>query len=67
MSSCERCWTDSMGEPTRYRELVKVRECTPEEQAGRLAKDCPQCGRRTIHQYTGICMVGDCKTEIKKS
>ena len=26
------------------------------EQAGPDAKDCPACGRRTIHQHCAVCM-----------
>ena len=28
MPSCEKCWEDSGGNPDRYRELIKKRECT---------------------------------------
>lgn len=71
MSSCEKCWRDSMraensdGEcgPTAYHRLLAERKgnpCTPEEQAGPDAARCPQCKRMALHQYTGECMAG-CK------
>lgn len=67
MASCEKCWSDAGidarllgGEKAeRYGELIEKRKanpCTPEEQAGPDAEVCPQCDRRTIHQWTGECM-----------
>lgn len=56
MSACEHCWAEAGGDVDRYGELLKVRECTPEEQAGPDAKACPNCGRMTLHQFTGECM-----------
>jgi len=55
MSSCEACWKDSGGDVNLYQKLVKERTCTPEEQAGPQAEECPRCHRRTLHQYTGTC------------
>ncbi len=55
MASCEKCWKDSGGDPDKYRELLKSRYCTPEEQAGIYASVCPTCNRKTIHQYARIC------------
>ena len=56
MSSCERCWREAGGDPDRYSELLKINECTPEEQAGgRDASICEGCGRKTIHLYTKKC------------
>lgn len=60
MSSCEKCWVDAGGDVGLYQELVERRGrfalCTPEDQAGPGAEDCPKCGRRTLHQITGECM-----------
>lgn len=67
MSSCEKCWRDSASEritghgPT-YSDLMeqrKSRPCTPEQQAGEEAGDCPVCGRKTMHQFTSELMC-DC-------
>ncbi|KKL23902.1 hypothetical protein LCGC14_2420720 [marine sediment metagenome] len=56
MSSCERCWSESRMY-SNYSELIKrTPSCTPEEQAGPGAIVCPQCQRKTVHQYTGECM-----------
>ena len=60
MASCEKCWTDSRGATEEYMRLIKVRTCTPEDQAGVDAKVCPDCGCRTIHQLAGVCMVPGC-------
>jgi len=54
---------DAMGEPSRsqadhYAERVKAHTCTPEEQAGEFASECPKCKRKTLHQYTEECMAG---------
>ena len=63
MSICAKCWTDSKASddpPARYIELIEQRTgdlaCTPEEQAGPDATECPGCKRRTCHQVTGECM-----------
>lgn len=65
MPSCERCWRDAhSGYPyvdvaERYAELIAERRetpCTPEQQAGPDAWNCPKCDRRTIHQWCGVCM-----------
>ncbi len=39
MSSCEKCWVEAgnnmTGDKAReYQRLIKIRDCTPEEQAG---------------------------------
>ncbi len=60
MASCERCWREAGGNPALYQELIARRNCTPEEQAGRGAGECPVCGRRTIHQYVHVCMNPQC-------
>ena len=69
MSSCEKCWADSGG-GGEYSRLMYEREsagriCTPEEQAGRDADLCPECNRKTIHQYTGEPMCG-CKAGLEE-
>jgi len=67
MVSCEKCWRDAhRGGPCedvakQYAELIEERKdtpCTPEEQAGEDATECPTCGRRVRHQHTGQCMAG---------
>ena len=55
MGSCEKCWRDAGGDAFRYRELLQEQKCSPEEQAGPEAKHCPDCGRQSIHMYTGMC------------
>ena len=57
MASCERCWYRSRGNVDRYHELLRTEACTPEQQAGPDALWCPECGRRTWHQYAGVCTV----------
>ena len=61
MSSCEKCWEDAGGNSDRYTELVRARNCTPEEQAGDSADDCPECKRKCLHQYTHRCMNKGCE------
>lgn len=57
MSACEKCWADAGGDSDEYRRLIEVREpCTPEQQAGLDASECPDCNRLAIHQHTGECM-----------
>jgi hypothetical protein len=63
VSSCEKCWTDSRGVNMPYDLLVKRRDadgrtCTPEQQAGPGADECPVCKRWTLHQHTGQPMCG---------
>jgi hypothetical protein len=68
MPSCERCWTDSalaryMGDTDAYYQLVEQRGptgCTPEQQAGPDATECPRCRRMTQHQHCQVCMVPGC-------
>jgi len=57
MSSCEKCWREAKGITEEYINLIKSRECTPEEQAGWYATVCPNCKRKTVHQYTMQCLV----------
>lgn len=67
MPACEKCWSDansgSVAGPVeqylRYERVLRERRphpCTPEEQAGPDAGDCPACGRRTLHQHCAVCM-----------
>jgi hypothetical protein len=64
MPSCEKCWGDAYTRSVMsgqeqadiYAELLLVRNCTPEEQAGDEATRCPTCKRMTIHAVTGECM-----------
>lgn len=66
MSTCEKCWVDSYDPYTgheRYFELSRERtaagrQCTPEEQAGPGAEQCPACQRMSLHQYTREPMCG---------
>lgn len=68
MASCEKCWREAGGDAERYGELMRTKPtaCTPEEQAGWAAGDCPDCKRRTVHQFANICMAcGWRKGEIR--
>lgn len=58
MSSCEKCWSDAGGDGDRYRNLLLGASCTPEQQAGPYARECPWCSRMTLHQHTGEPMCG---------
>lgn len=62
MSACEKCWADSQfgADYHRLLEERKANPCTPEQQAGPSATECPECHRLTLHQYTGEPMCG-CK------
>lgn len=63
MSVCEKCWRDSRWYDN-YRQLLEERKdtpCTPEQQAGPDAEQCPACKRMTLHQITGEPMCG-CNT-----
>lgn len=63
MASCEKCWEAAHREArltdgdvvTIYRRLLQRNDCSLEEQAGEAARPC-SCGRRTVHQYAGICL-----------
>jgi len=62
MASCEKCWQDAGGDPGRYSQLLEDRGgltggCTPEQQAGPDASECPNCKRMTVHQHAHVCMV----------
>jgi hypothetical protein len=71
MSACERCWRDSRWAENfgdgAYAKLVAQRNgiiddrCTPEEQAGPDATECPACKRKTVHQHTHLCQTPGCK------
>lgn len=52
--------TDVAAEYARLIEARKLTPCTPEEQAGPDATQCPTCHRLTLHQHTGEPMCG-CK------
>lgn len=56
MAGCERCWARARGHPDRYLELLAESDCSLEDQAGPDATRCGACGRRTVHQYAGVCM-----------
>lgn len=70
MPSCEKCWRDSRlaeasGVELAYSKLVAERTasglvCTPEDQAGEGATECPRCRRRTVHQHAKVCMTQGC-------
>ena len=70
MPSCEKCWADSRmthnDDGIAYTRLLHERQergetCTPEEQAGPDAGECPKCHRMTMHQHCrDVCMAG-CK------
>ena len=57
MACCEKCWKLADGRLDAYNLLIKTKKCTPEEQAGKDATDCPICVRRTVHQYAKFCVV----------
>ena len=75
MSSCEKCWSDAHGDPyvsvaERYQALIEERRatpCSPEEQAGPDAGQCPRCLRHTLHQHTHECMVPECLPGVPAS
>ena len=69
MPSCEKCWSDAHTQYTvmtgtvadEYSRLITGRDetghtCTPEQQAGEEAAECPECGRRAVHQWCKVCM-----------
>ncbi len=66
MSACEKCWKDAhlyagLSVTDEYQRLINERKdnpCTPEEQAGDDAKECPSCKRMTVHQHTDEPMCG---------
>jgi hypothetical protein len=60
MASCEKCWEEAGGDPDYYHHLLRVNNCTPEEQAGEGADECPRCHRRTIHCLTLECVNPQC-------
>jgi len=72
MPSCEKCWNDSRGHhrSDAYSNLVAERDaskhvCTPEQQAGYGADECPVCKRKSIHIYCGVCMNYKCSAHLK--
>jgi hypothetical protein len=59
MSSCEKCWIDAQLLGMQYSKFVNSRPpCTPEQQAGPDAGECPVCHRKTLHQHTREPMCG---------
>ena len=66
MPSCEKCWGDAYykyrfvdpfkSQAEHYQELIKERDCTPEEQAGSDATGCAECKRVAVHQIIKQCM-----------
>ena len=68
MSACEKCWRDAQGPykdvREEYQRLIAERSCTPEEQAGEDATQCPKCSRMTLHQYTREPMCGCSPSDI---
>ena len=78
MPSCEKCWSDAYLESISsgksqykcYDELIQLRKnnpCTPEQQAGKDAKLCKVCKRKTIHQYANVCMNNQCENYLKEN
>ena len=78
MPSCEKCWNDAHSrmratgkdQAECYRELLEERKdnpCTPEEQAGEGATECPKCKRMTVHQYAHVCMICGLEAEQGES
>jgi len=65
MASCETCWERSGGDVEKYHRLLRENDCSPEEQAGAGATECQFCGRKTIHQYAGVCVNPDCAAEAR--
>ncbi len=64
MSSCEKCWRDSRGDTEEYSRLIKINNCTPEEQAGgKYAGTCKKCGNKTVHMYTKRCVSQECNAK----
>ncbi len=61
MAACERCWNRAYspfgGQIARYHELLKFHTCTPEEQAGPNAQECPVCRRKSVHQFAKVCVI----------
>ena len=66
MSGCEKCWAEASFKARllggsvadTYRDLLDIRNCTPEEQAGEDAGECPACHRKTVHQHSREPMCG---------
>ena len=64
MPSCEKCWSDSHGPFAGrgdYARLLAKRDalghtCTPEQQAGPDATECPRCHRMAAHQLCRVCV-----------
>lgn len=60
---CERCWQAAVNETFHaggdvveaYRLILKLNDCTPEQQAGAGALRCDACGRKAVHPVTQNC------------
>jgi hypothetical protein len=65
MPACERCWREAGANPYRYHELLKLRLCTPEQQAGEGTL-CPVCRRQTVHMHVSVCMNQECCTHLPR-
>ena len=68
MSVCEKCWAKAGGDPFIYDDLIVQAAktgnvCTPEEQAGPTALECPHCHRKTLHLFTNELYCGCSPTE----
>ena len=57
MSSCERCWDISGGNPDEYKKILKENSCTPQQQAGVGAEYCVNCHSNTVHIHTKCCVI----------
>ena len=55
MPCCERCWSMARGQADEYHRQLAANQCSPEQQAGPEATDCPKCQRKTVHQYAKVC------------
>lgn len=64
MAACEKCWTQAYNrmlvtgksQTECYQELIKLNNCTPEEQAGIDASKCQECNRKTVNPNAAQCM-----------
>jgi len=59
-NGCCKCWAQAKGNRHIYQELLLSSSCTPEEIAGKSAKKCPACGRKTLHVKSGLCKNSRC-------
>jgi len=66
--ACMKCWKECGQDQDKYDKMMAAKRtqgpvafCTPEEQAGPEAGQCPWCGHQTIHEKCGVCMNPDCR------